>query len=492
MPKFVEHKIYTNLPLQEGQEAYEGWKNPPVTPQSNVYVFNLTNEKAFLNGDEKPNYAEVGPFVYQQIMNKTNIEFSQDGDEITHSVYREFYFTRSLSVSSDDTYVIVPNIPLFGLIKKLSNSDSYTKSAARSLLEGYKDVGIDTKPFIKVTVKELLWGYPSVMLSMKRRTDTETDPSVTCKEDLEDYFTMFDNSESDESEEKVEKINCDILPGNLMPFGLFKERNGTSNTLRTVKTGKSDPFTKGTMVAWDGSKTFNYWSTNQCNQVSGNSPGSLPLRINENEKMKLFFGPICRPLHFKFDKKVTIDSYFQTMRFIPEEKSFSSPDEVPENQCYCLQEPCLPSGLLDISGCKEGSPVYMSWPHFLHGDPQLRKNLIGMAPDEEKHSFIMDVLPKYGIALRAFARLQMNVVVEKSDGFGWFDKINQEKIYLPALWFEEGIGGPSEIVSEKVKFLLELPEKVANLQTAGLFVMGLLLLIPEIILWSKSCLADLR
>jgi hypothetical protein len=47
-------------------------------------------------------------------------------------------------------------------------------------------------------------------------------------------------------------------------------------------------------------------------------------------------------------------------------------------------------------------------------------------------------------------------------------------------------------VSEKVKFLLELPEKVANLQTAGLFVMGLLLLIPEIILWSKSCLADLR
>ena len=53
MPKFVEHKIYTNLPLQEGQEAYEGWKNPPVTPQSNVYVFNLTNEKAFLNGKIK-------------------------------------------------------------------------------------------------------------------------------------------------------------------------------------------------------------------------------------------------------------------------------------------------------------------------------------------------------------------------------------------------------------------------------------------------------
>ena len=50
MPKFVESKIYSNLPLEEGQEVFENWKNPPVTLHSNVYVFNLTNEKAFLNG----------------------------------------------------------------------------------------------------------------------------------------------------------------------------------------------------------------------------------------------------------------------------------------------------------------------------------------------------------------------------------------------------------------------------------------------------------
>ena len=122
----------------------------------------------------------------------------------------------------------------------------------------------------------------------------------------------------------------------------------------TLFPGKSDPFTKGAMVKWMGNTTLNFWSTQECNQVSGNSPSGLPLRINENERMKLFFGPICRPLHFKFRKKVTIDNHYQTLRFIPEEKSFSSPDEVPENRCYCLKEPCLPSGLLDISGCKAG------------------------------------------------------------------------------------------------------------------------------------------
>ena len=87
----------------------------------------------------------------------------------------------------------------------------------------------------------------------------------------------------------------------------------------------------------------------------------------------------------------------------------------------------------------------MSWPHFLHGDPNLRSMINGMAPDEEKHSFIMDVLPKYGIALRAFARLQMNVEVNRNDGFGWFNNIKQEKIYIPVLWFAEGISGPSKV-----------------------------------------------
>ena len=78
---------------------------------------------------------------------------------------------------------------------------------------------------------------------------------------------------------------------------------------------------------------------------------------------------------------------------MPNVTSFSSPDKVPENQCYCHQKPCLPSGLLDISGCEPDSPIYLSWPHFLHGDPYLRKLVQGLAPDEQAHSFILDVLP---------------------------------------------------------------------------------------------------
>ena len=96
------------------------------------------------------------------------------------------------------------------------------------------------------------------------------------------------------------------------------------------------------------------------------------------------------------------------------------------------------------------------------------------------------------MALTALARLQLNVMVEKNDGFKWFSNISQDKVYLPVVWLEEGVSGPSDIVRDKVRCLYGLPGMVASLQTLGLMVLGLILLIPEIILWSRQCFVDLR
>ena len=59
---------------------------------------------------------------------------------------------------------------------------------------------------------------------------------------------------------------------------------------------------------------------------------------------------------------------------------------------------------------------------------------------------------KYGVALRAQARFQMNVIVEKNDTFNWFKDIQDDVVYLPIMWLDEGISGPS-----KVRFILWLP-----------------------------------
>ena len=75
-------------------------------------------------------------------MIKTDVKFDPTGESVSHSVYREFYFEETLSAFSEELYVIVPNIPLFGLIRTLKKSSNYEKSTTRGLLESYASEGI--------------------------------------------------------------------------------------------------------------------------------------------------------------------------------------------------------------------------------------------------------------------------------------------------------------------------------------------------------------
>lgn len=473
MPLYVEYKILRNLPLVNGSEAFEGWRDPPVTPTMSLYVFNLTNLEAFLAGTERPHLSEVGPYIYRQHMRKTDVVFSQDGEEVTHTVTKQYYFAREISNGSDTDLVVVPNVPMFGLMKKMKSESDFTKSLTKSLVEGYEDLSFDTTPFISVTVDQMFWGYPSVVLSIAR---TQSEECAIEEEDAFDYFRVD------------KKSACDMTSDNMAKFGLFYGRNNTPVDERTVKTGLLNPHEKGVMVAWNNTSILDYWSSEECNIVSGRDPSGLPLKVESKDVLSLFIGQICRLLKFEYLTQVKVDDEFDTLRFAPAQNSFSSRDQVPENQCYCITETCLPSGLLDIGGCQPGSPIYMSWPHFLYGDPQLRKNVVGLKPESDLHEFTIDIMPKYGIALSALARLQMNVVVEKDSGFQWFDSVMNNVTYLPFMWLEEGVVGPSETIKENVRFLQELPLKVANLMALGFFAGAFVLFLPEIILWSKTCI----
>ena len=134
-----------------------------------------------IEGTEKPHFEEVGPFVYQQFINMTNIEFSQDGSEITHSIYTEFYFNESLSIGSDEIHVVVPNVPLFGMTKLMAKNSDIAIWGAKKMLQGspYNE-GVDTKPFMNVSVKQLLWGYPSAIMTLDR------DFKQDCEQEKED------------------------------------------------------------------------------------------------------------------------------------------------------------------------------------------------------------------------------------------------------------------------------------------------------------------
>ena len=79
---------------------------------------------------------EVGPYVYRQKMEKTDISFSSTEPEVSYKVAKQYFFAKELSCPDceEDDLVIVPNIPLFGVFQKLGPEPPMTKSVFRGLL----------------------------------------------------------------------------------------------------------------------------------------------------------------------------------------------------------------------------------------------------------------------------------------------------------------------------------------------------------------------
>lgn len=63
-----------------------------------------------------------------------------------------------------------------------------------------------------------------------------------------------------------------------------------------------------------------------------------------------------------------------------------------ENSCFCEGE-CMPSGVLNISSCRFGTPVFMSFPHYFNADPFYANQVIGLNASKEKHQFYMALEP---------------------------------------------------------------------------------------------------
>lgn len=92
---------------------------------------------------------------------------------------------------------------------------------------------------------------------------------------------------------------------------------------------------------------------------------------------------------------------------------FSSPDIVPENQCFCHLDSgvCPPEGVFNASPCVYGLPFYPSFPHFYLADPKLINSIDGLHPDPEKHATYLDVHPNLAFPLSGSSRIQINLQV---------------------------------------------------------------------------------
>ncbi|XP_050061289.1 lysosome membrane protein 2 isoform X3 [Aphis gossypii] len=552
----VELVIDDQITLRPGSQTFEMWRKPPVRPLLKVYVYNVTNADEFLNvvapGEvrEKPILDELGPFVYVETWEKVNLTFHDNGT-LTYNQQKVYRFDPEQSVGSEDDVVVVPNIPMLSATSQSKHAARFLRLAMASIMDILK-----VKPFVEVSVGQLLWGYEDPLLKLAKdvvpkeqklpyeefglmyglqyivdQYDVKTLPELLGYLRLDrllsadgplldgilsastniilggsKWSTIIQRVPMVKDYNQPERGYLTVHPTKITRMSLMgRPKNGTSRDNMTVFTGATDIRLFAALDKFNGRTHLPHWTTDSCNRMSGGSDGSLfPPRIQPDTVLHVFDKDMCRKLPLVFKKQVEGKGGVKAYRFGPDHRAFADPDHEPENKCYCpsLNSPsanstssssssttsmpmmstktnfpqCAPHGTFNVSLCQYDSPVLLSFPHFYMGDPRLREAVLGMdEPDADRHEFYIDVQPEMGVAMRARARVQINLAVSQVVDIKQVATFPD--IVFPIIWFEEGIDELPDNVIQLLKLATQTPPVAKAALQYALFASGAVLLL---------------
>jgi hypothetical protein len=123
--------------------------------------------------------------------------------------------------------------------------------------------------------------------------------------------------------------------------------------------------------------------------------------------------------------------------------------------------------------------MMLSWPHFFQADPQLLDTVEGLNPTKEKHQFQIDIIPKMGIGMRAAAKSQINLVMNKVEHVKQMEGVRD--IIYPILWFSDGIDSLDDASTiSLLKTALKTPEVARSVMYPTMFIIGAILVLATV------------
>ncbi|KAM4709131.1 lysosome membrane protein 2 [Discoglossus pictus] len=386
----VERKVKQATILKNGTEAYEDWVNPPPPIYMQFYFFNVTNPLEVLDG-ETPMVNEIGPYTYREYRPKEAVEFYNNGTEVSAVSPKTYVFEPDKSVGDPKVDLIrTVNIPAV-TVMELTKDSSYLKPIVSAALKTYNE-GM----FVTRSVHELLWGYRDPLLAL---------------------IHPFRNISA--------------------TFGLFYNMNATNDGEYLFFTGSDNYMDFTQVVEWRGQKHLDWWTSDSCNMINGTDGTSFHPLINQDDTIYIFSSDLCRSIYAVYEKASYVKK-IDIFRFSPPAKVFANVSINPENEGFCVPKGnCLPSGLLNVSKCKQDAPIILSSPHFYQADESIVKSIIGMYPNKEDHETFMDINPLTGILIQAAKRIQVNVHVRKIRGYSITQNI--QTLFFPVMHLNESV-----------------------------------------------------
>nr|XP_027215929.1 protein croquemort-like [Penaeus vannamei] len=442
--------LQSQMQVTEGSRAYEIWRLTPVPLFLRLYFFNLTNPDEFEKG-AKPIVQQVGPYCYREYHEKQNLTFHRN-HTVTFFQQRWWHWDQEMSGNNtrDDVITIVNAVPISAAWSVRS-----LKPALSSLNAMFNLLG--EQLIVRATAGEIIF----------------------------DGFQMQENMVAENGSLHNMTDLLPIPPGltDYDRFGWFYGRNLslTYDGEFNMKTGEDNLDELGKIDLWNRRRETDFFDA-PCNRVSGSAGEMWPPNLKPD--FVDFYSPdLCMTMKLFYKEDARDPNGLPGYRFWGTNLTFANDSTVPGNQCYCVKGTCAPMGLLNAESCRMGSPAFISFPHFLHADPFLLAQVEGLAPDEGRHAFLMDVIPELGTPMYVAARMQINMrVIPYKGGIlgGKIDILSEvPDVYLPMLWFEEIAEMPKDMAAElkALLFIMNTPTMdiiFSTMVLVGAFTVGLL------------------
>ncbi|XP_029371334.1 lysosome membrane protein 2c [Echeneis naucrates] len=389
-PHLLQSLVEKEVVLKNGTEAFEAWEDPPAPVYMQFYFFNLTNPLEVLDG-ERPAVVEIGPYTYREYRPMEQVTFQDNGTKLSAVNTKTYIFQRNMSRGPESDLIRTVNIPAVTLME-LFKDHVFLANVISSYMR-YQETSL----FTTHTVGELLWGYEDGLLKTFKTLHLYVD---------------------------------DV-------FGLFYKTNVSNDGEYVFFTGQENYKDYARVDTWKGESSLSWWTSDECNMINGTNGASFHPIITKTEPLYMFSSDLCRSLYALYNEDVTVKG-IPGYRFIPPSEVFANLTVNPANAGFCVPAGnCLGSGVLNVSGCKQGAPIIMSSPHFYQGDEKFVQDIFGMNPNKEHHETTIDINPLTGMILQAAKRLQVNVYLEQIPRFS--QTKNMRTLVFPVVYLNESV-----------------------------------------------------
>lgn len=429
--KVVDQRFQSALTVSPDSEIYQDWIKPPVPIYMKFYLFNVTNPAEIIAGG-RPKLQERGPYVFRMTAPKTNVTFHSNH---TVSYYNKYtiFFEENMSKGRLNDSLCLLNVPLASMSTMMGAYGNHPHAIA-FMNQLITESGGD-ELFPARTPSEILFGYQDPIFAMLK---------------LGGFVSRED-------------------------FGFFMDFNESNDGEFLMHTGSGNIHQAFLISKWEGYPSLHYWTSTYANMINGTDGTFLGRNLKKDDTPYIYVPQMCRSMKLEYDSAAQIKG-IDTLRFRGAKNIFLNSTINPENAGFCVPAGnCYDSGIMNLSPCKEGAPVFVSLPHFYNAADIYQDAVIGLHPNKEKHESFYFAEPKTGAVLKSQRRLQINMHLQVST----IDNLELVKdTLLPILWMEGSAETDDNTVKE-IKSALTI-SKFAWIVSYIVICLGLLILLISV------------